>query len=1023
MVIQFVSTPDYGIGRLVEFQQDGKALVDFLTTPGSPPKRLVVENAKSIELQRGDRVWLSPVPGETPWTPGRIAAARHSTQPIYYVDLPNREYEEVDEQRVWPRWDNSLDDPVAMLVNHIGETPFLYMNRLGALSAITEQRSRIAGLTGMWTSVVELHEHQVEAARRILMDPVQRYLLADEVGLGKTVEAGFVIRQLLSQSTDSRVLVLVPDHLVTQWNYEIETKFFPNDFGPNRVTIKPHSSLAEIKEEFSLCVIDEVHRLVVHPDRGDFSQQETFAQVSTLCLNSPSVLLLTATPVRAGDLDYLAILHLLSPDTHPLDAIDEFKAKLTIRNSIAEAMIGFTPDIDPAFIEFITNDLIELIPNDEALHGLLHGINQATERGESAGELIAEVRSRISNKYRLHSRMIRNRRVGKLLVEFPVRGRLLEKRFEFSSNGTDTDENLSGLRDDIRNCSDSSSIQASLMAACLYQMCTGTWASDETRAFCELHLGHDSISRLTTAVLNDEVLDKRVTEVVHFIKSMRTEKGGTDTRKKVIFATSEEFANSLQVKFSETWGAVNVFRMDESTPSSVISDFQKSHGQTFLVCDSSVEEGVNLQFAEMVVLADLPYTTRQLEQRIGRFDRFSTEYEPVHLTVVSGDSMHEKIWMTHLQATKIFEGSVAGLQYALSDYETQLFSTWVQNGNDAAKAIADDTSQFVENELRELAKQDVLDSNEFSSRGEESFSRSLNKESRFVTNFETAVSSYARDLGLRLKRNENDALSLSSNSNSRHLISPRRAERFHPKQWGNPGSFHRDIAVDLRNCRLLGLGNPLIDAIADSLTSDDKGRIAARQLIDPQLAPGSAFPFFDFNFLIDADATQLRELSEMIEKPITSTLFRLAQSFPTIMCTRILDANFKNPHTKILDQVNSPYVSSDLDINLCGSGYPTFISLTSRYQWEALCRGAEEVARESVLDEQINTLITNRYSQLESLLSETRLQMTSRIEAGMEHPEVLEDHDEIATVLLEAISHPVVTLDSVRVTFLTGPNS
>jgi hypothetical protein len=222
---------------------------------------------------------------------------------------------------------------------------------------------------------------------------------------------------------------------------------------------------------------------------------------------------------------------------------------------------------------------------------------------------------------------------------------------------------------------------------------------------------------------------------------------------------------------------------------------------------------------------------------------------------------------------------------------------------------------------------------------------------------------------------------------------------------------------------LLGLGNPLIDAIADSLTSDDKGRIAARQLIDPQLAPGSAFPFFDFNFLIDADATQLRELSEMIEKPITSTLFRLAQSFPTIMCTRILDANFKNPHTKILDQVNSPYVSSDLDINLCGSGYPTFISLTSRYQWEALCRGAEEVARESVLDEQINTLITNRYSQLESLLSETRLQMTSRIEAGMEHPEVLEDHDEIATVLLEAISHPVVTLDSVRVTFLTGPNS
>jgi hypothetical protein len=425
----------------------------------------------------------------------------------------------------------------------------------------------------------------------------------------------------------------------------------------------------------------------------------------------------------------------------------------------------------------------------------------------------------------------------------------------------------------------------------------------------------------------------------------------------------------------------------------------------------------------MVVLADMPFTTRQLEQRIGRFDRFSTEFEPVHLTVVSDSSTYEKIWMTHIQATKIFEGSVAGLQYALSDYETQLFSTWVQDGNDAAKAIADDTSKFIENELRELAKQDVIDSNEFSSRGEESFSRALNREARFVTNFETAVSSYATDLGLRFKRSEKGSLSLSSNSSNRHLMSPRRAQRFHPQQWQNPGSFHRDIAVDLNNCRLLGLGNPLIDAIADSLTNDDKGRIAARQLIDSRLPPGSAFPFFDFNFLINANTTQIKKLSKTLNQSITSTLFKLAQSFPTIMCTRVLDANFENPHTKIMDQINSRFVSSDVDINLCGSGYPTFLSLTSRHQWESLCRGAEEVARESVLDDENNTLIAERYSQLESLLIETRLQMTSRIEAGMEHPGVLEDHDEIATVLLEAISYPVVTLDSVRVTFLTGPNS
>src|SRR5439155_22822961 len=99
------------------------------------------------------------------------------------------------------------------------------------------QRAAVRGSASILSSAIEHHAHQLRIARRILSDPIQRYLLADEVGLGKTVEAGLVLRQLLLDDPSRNVLVIAPEHLREQWRDELASKFLTHDFRETAIVI------------------------------------------------------------------------------------------------------------------------------------------------------------------------------------------------------------------------------------------------------------------------------------------------------------------------------------------------------------------------------------------------------------------------------------------------------------------------------------------------------------------------------------------------------------------------------------------------------------------------------------------------------------------------------------------------------------------------------------------------------------------------------------------------------------------
>lgn len=121
-------------------------------------------------------------------------------------------------------------DPTPFLAAKITETPRFVDARSAFVYSVVAQRSASMGMSALLSSAIELEAHQVEVVRRVLQDPIQRYLLADEVGLGKTIEAGILIRQcFLDGGAETHVVVLAPAALVPQWSAELATKFFLGD--------------------------------------------------------------------------------------------------------------------------------------------------------------------------------------------------------------------------------------------------------------------------------------------------------------------------------------------------------------------------------------------------------------------------------------------------------------------------------------------------------------------------------------------------------------------------------------------------------------------------------------------------------------------------------------------------------------------------------------------------------------------------------------------------------------------------
>ncbi len=201
------------------------------------------------------------------------------------------------------------------------------------------QQSSVYGLAGSRTSLIA---HQLYIAHEVSRRYAPRVLLADEVGLGKTIEAGLILHQLLLLERAQRVLIVVPESLVHQWLVEMLRRFnlmfsifdearladpehddtevddTENPFHGEQLVLcsleylvkHPQQAAHAQNGEWDLLVVDEAHHLLWSPE----ASSPEYQLVENLAENTAGLLLLTATPEQLGKESHFARLRLLDPD-------------------------------------------------------------------------------------------------------------------------------------------------------------------------------------------------------------------------------------------------------------------------------------------------------------------------------------------------------------------------------------------------------------------------------------------------------------------------------------------------------------------------------------------------------------------------------------------------------------------------------------------------------------------------------------------------------------------------------------
>lgn len=185
---------------------------------------------------------------------------------------------------------------------------------------------------------VGLLPHQIHIASEVATRPRPRVLLADEVGLGKTIEACLILHRLHRTGRAERILILVPEALINQWFVELYRRFHltfsipdavDTDFEARQLVItsterllnEPTAAAAAVNSHWDLVIVDEAHHLAWSED----APSPAYRLVEALGQKSPGLLLLTATPEQLGRASHYARLRLLDPERYP--SLDAFEAE------------------------------------------------------------------------------------------------------------------------------------------------------------------------------------------------------------------------------------------------------------------------------------------------------------------------------------------------------------------------------------------------------------------------------------------------------------------------------------------------------------------------------------------------------------------------------------------------------------------------------------------------------------------------------------------------------------------------
>lgn len=839
-----------------------------------------------VYVKRGDRFRV-----------GRVTNyLRHDSGLVdYEVRFPNGQQSDFSETELYVRPWNAPDDPAEVLAEGGAESQFLHSRRHSATSSLLKLRSACQGLTALISAGIDLVPHQVAAVRRVLTDPVQRYLLADEVGLGKTIEAGLIVRQHLIDNPAAGILVAAPPQLCEQWRSELDGKLRLEQFGEPVEYIR-HSDLARVARAPDILIVDEAHHLV-GVDGGPVASSA--ARLQQIAAKVPVLLLLSATPVLGDEERFLALLNLLDPVSHPLGDIAGFRTKLEQRREFGRILLSLDPDSPGLVLRQRSAELERLLPDDSTIAELAPKLAAATrDSPDEVGPLCAALKEHIADSYRIHQRLIRSRRADTKGWEFRPRGPAVEgepslAHVKTESHPEDLDGLIAAFEDWRFSAAEAAIADESLVdllatrharlleAATIGPANLAEQAAQSAPLFRGEQEFLDAIRRHSAELGELGHLEVMAESARRLMKTLRSD---TSHPKVVAFSSSTALAGAFAEQLAQACPEVPTYLLasdEEEEMADAIGKFTTAGEASFLVCDKSGEEGLNLACADAIVHLDLPFSAARIEQRIGRLDRFGRRQGIIRHRLLLPSDEEDNPWTAWLDFISrgflIFNQSISDVQFLLDELEGEARRTLLLSGPGALANLAESTRARIAEERRAQDEQYALDRIALAEQPVEDFIEAIDAAEEDEAQIERDVEQWLiRVLQLKKRPFEwpaEDPFKLGVTPTTLIPRLPWLAEL--PLDDSMPFTWRRRIAARSSSTTLLRPGAPLVDMIERFTRWDDRGTAFITWRVAPEIAD-DLWLGFQLCFVIEPDV-QLSDLLRPSQAELA--LVRRAQGY------------------------------------------------------------------------------------------------------------------------------------------------
>ncbi|MGE0490470.1 MAG: SNF2-related protein [Vulcanimicrobiota bacterium] len=729
--------------------------------------------------------------------------------------------------------------------------------------------------------------HQLYAARRILWDRSPRFILADEVGLGKTIEAGLVAQSLLAQDPSLRVLVIAPGSMSRQWFCELYLRFGARPYvhiDAARIRESSHAEVLKLlrsdrlvvsttaleaypsvrklleAQKWGLVIVDEAHHYA--------PQSEFYQTLRTLSQQSYGFLALSATPSKRQLDSLLGLLALVAPEAYQPDQLEAFKDRyerqeeiwdvlMTSKNYI-ESVIKAGAFLEQDDLDFLVEEWEDKIEGDYNLERFVVRMRQG--ESEAADQLVAYVQE----FHRLDHRLIRTRRS----TVDPEHSWWSRREVEVVRYQASTDELVLARHFDQMPRPDEHDGPGYALALTLGRLaCTtpqqlagalglrGASKANPGRTLEELesdpgpadeaHLLANILEKtpplpgerrwlqaareLAAAWLEAEPVCGRFRAACDWIRDHLQQDSG---HKVLVFSQEQSTVAAFYELLAQELGdnAVELFHYqlpDERLAQAALR-FQRRTSCRVLVSDELGGEGRNFQMASAVLHLDTPYSVSRLEQRIGRLDRAGRpSHKPVKSVVMEGPlALEQALIHLHREVLEVYTRSVGGLEFGLPRFHQSILR---------AAAFGAEVLQGLEEPLREAVQEERQVADDAFRRALDATGPQLERANQLASllSEEHLDESYQSLVGwarlMEMKTSCSEPGVYEYSWDWEHLKRPTSAlsaDGRIPKAGKRScqGTYSRETALGNESLQFFGPGHQLIDAILHDVRHCDEGR-------------------------------------------------------------------------------------------------------------------------------------------------------------------------------------------------------